>query len=135
MRRSSPEVSGKYLRFRTTLREPGVSGPLGVFGAVGSLRDAEKLDSAAERQLEKICQWFNHHLPVPTLKPEHWRAVFWFRPDCRNLLQKLWELVAVLRDQAVPVELLTTSDPGTICYADRYQVAAIPRRTRRGRNH
>jgi hypothetical protein len=49
--------------------------------------------------------------------------------------RKLWELVAVLRDQAVPVEMITTSDPGTICYADRYQVAAIPRRAGRRRKH
>jgi hypothetical protein len=51
------------------------------------------------------------------------------------MLGKLWELVAVLRDQAVPVELVAASDPGTICYADRYQVAAIPRKVRRQRKH
>jgi hypothetical protein len=51
------------------------------------------------------------------------------------MLRKLWELVAVLRDQAVPVELITASNPGKICYADRYQVAAIPWRARRRRNH
>jgi hypothetical protein len=71
MRQSSPEITGKYLRFRTTLREPGVSGPLGVFGAAGSLRDAETLDPGTERRLEEVCQWFNDHLPVPGLKPEH----------------------------------------------------------------
>ena len=51
------------------------------------------------------------------------------------MLRKLWELVAILRDQAVPVEMITSSDPGTICYSDRYQVAAIPRKAGRRRNH
>jgi hypothetical protein len=51
------------------------------------------------------------------------------------MLRKLWDLVTVLRDQAVSVELITAWDPGTICYADKYQVAAIPRRARRKLNH
>jgi hypothetical protein len=61
----------KYLRFRTTLKEPGISGPLGVFWAAGSLLDSETLDSVSARRLETICQWFNDHLPVPDLEPEH----------------------------------------------------------------
>ncbi len=131
MRRYQRLASGKYLRFRTTLREAAGSGPLGVFAAVGHLQDAEVLDREADSQLAAVCRWFNVHLPVPKLKTEHRRAVFWFRPDCHGLLGKLWELVEVIREQAVPVELITARDPGTICYADRFQVAAIPRRGRR----
>jgi hypothetical protein len=55
MRRYAKVASGRYLRFRTTLREPGVSGPLGVFWAADSVKDADVLDTAAERQLEELC--------------------------------------------------------------------------------
>ena len=71
MRRYEKVASGRYLRFRTTLREPGVSGPLGVFWAADCVKDADVLDTTAERRLEELCQWFNHHLPVPALAPEH----------------------------------------------------------------
>jgi len=49
------------------------------------------------------------------------------------MVKKLWELVHVLREHAVPVELVTATDPGSICYSDQFQIAAIPRRRSRQR--
>jgi hypothetical protein len=42
-----------------------------VFWAADAVKDADLLDTAAERRLEELCQWFNKHLPVPDLDSEH----------------------------------------------------------------
>jgi hypothetical protein len=117
----------RYLRFRTTLKEAGVSGPLGVFRAVGLLSEWDVLDHTTAHKVETICGWFNKNLPVPVLPSEHWRAVFWFRSESGAMVNRLWELARLIREQGFPIEFVTTMDPGTICYADRLQIAAIPR--------
>jgi hypothetical protein len=64
-------TSGRLLRFRTSLREPGFPGPLGVFQAARTLLDAETLDNVSARRLDELCEWFNRHLSVPVLASEH----------------------------------------------------------------
>ena len=123
----------KYHRFQTGLRALGTSSLLGVFSAVGDLEEADVLDVWSERRLQKTCEWFDIHLPVPVLKTEHRRALFWFRESCTDMIQRLWEVAYVLRDHGIYVELIHTSDPGHFCYADRYQIAAVPRRRRQRR--
>jgi hypothetical protein len=61
----------KFLRFRTTLKEAGVAGPLGVFRVAGLMGDSDDFDPDSGRRLEEICGWFNTHLPVPYLDSEH----------------------------------------------------------------
>ena len=119
-----------YLRFQTGLRNAGTSSLQGVFCAAGDLEDSEALDAWSAERLRKTSEWFNRHLPVPKLDREHHRALFWFRGSCADMVRRLWDLVFVLRDHDVHVELIHTLNPGHLCYADRYQIAAVPWRRR-----
>jgi hypothetical protein len=123
--------SRHFIRFRTNLRDSESPGPLGVFWAAGHCLDSGVLDSRSHKRLGEICEWFNINLVVPELDPEHWRAVFWFRSDCNGLLGRIWEMAYLMQDGGVTVELIHTVDPGSICYKDKHQIAAIPRRGRK----
>ncbi|MGH7201596.1 MAG: hypothetical protein ACREJB_13385 [Planctomycetaceae bacterium] len=123
----------RFVRFKSSLRDPACPRPLGVFRAAGALQDSDRLDPWADNRIEDICHWFNVHLPVPRLDEEHWRAVFWFRSECRPMISRLWELVAILESNDVFTEIIHTNDPGEICYSDPQQVAAIPYRRRNTR--
>lgn len=129
-----PQARTGYLRFQTSLRDGDVPGRIGVFRAAGQLLDADTLDAWAAERVREACVWFDDHLIVPRLEPEHWRAVFWFRQECKALVRRVWELVYVLQDYGVPVSFQHSSEPGCICYSDRFQIAAIPRRGRRRRS-
>jgi hypothetical protein len=90
-----------------------------------------RLTDAEHDRVQEVFGWFNEHLQVPRLREEHWRARFWFWHSAQPMIRRLWDVVAVLRHCDVLVELLKTSDPGTIVYGDQHQVAAIPRANRR----
>lgn len=100
--------------------------PLGVFHAASKLLDAEQLDPWAMQRTEEICDWFDQHLPVPRLEPESRRAVFWFRSERSDMIQRLWELAILLREHGAYIELVCTTRPGWVRYEDEYQVAAVP---------
>jgi hypothetical protein len=82
--------------------------------------------------LDSICGWFNANLPVPKIDPRYWRAVFWFRADCQDLISRLWELAAILEDHGVQVRLVrgTLEKVWVVVYHDRYQIAAMPMKKR-----
>ncbi|HVC97259.1 MAG TPA: hypothetical protein VND64_26500 [Pirellulales bacterium] len=117
-----------YIRFETSLRDSACPRPLGVFRAVGKLRDAQAFDDWSIQCVDEVCVWFNQHLTVPRLPSHLYRAVFWFRAEQQSLVSHLWELVHVLREHEVLVALLCSPRPGRICYQDDYQVAAMPDR-------
>jgi hypothetical protein len=116
----------RYVRLQTSLREAGAPTGLGVFRATGDLMTRQALDPWWSECTEEICDWFNDHLTTPRLPVGQSRAVFWFRAEHSELVQRLWNLAHVLREHEVVVELLHTRNPGRICYEDQRQVAAIP---------
>ena len=118
----------RFVRFQSSLRERDHSVPLGVFHATGRLLESGRLDPWLTERTEEICDWFNEHLTVPRLGPGLIRAVFWFRCEHRELIQRLWELVILIQESGTVVELIHTTRPGWVRYADEFQVAAIPTR-------
>lgn len=121
-------MSRKYIRFVTRLKDVDTSKDLGVFRAFGKLYETDKLEDWAQDRGKTICKWFNQNLKVPNLEGEPWRSVFWFRADQQEMVQMLWELIAILEEHGVVVEFISSDDPGTIVYRDTYQVAAVPHR-------
>jgi len=115
-----------YVRFRTDFPGVEASISLGVFHAWSHLAEADVIDPWSAERAEEICAWFDEHLPVPRLSNDQRLAVFWFRADCRDMIQRLWDLAGLLRENDCGVELLRTSNPGRVCYEDRFQVAAVP---------
>ena len=118
----------RYVRFRSNLRDIDLSVPLGIFRATGRLIESGQLDSWLTDGCEEICDWFNRHLIVPRLEPGLIRAVFWFRAERVEMIQRLWELAILLQESGVMIELIHTTRPGWVRYADEFQVAAIPTR-------
>lgn len=119
-----------FIRSQTGLRLEGTCLSQGVFAAVGHLEDSTDIDEWSEQRLHYACEWFNQHVPVPSLEREHYRALFWFRESCTELIHRLWDVVYVLREHGIDVDLLHSSNPGQVCYEDRYQIAAVPWRRR-----
>jgi hypothetical protein len=106
----------------------------GVFTEARILRDEGKLYRHEEQWLEATFDWFQENLPCPPfssrLRSGEWtrEAVSWFRDDAGEPLRKIWDLVALLEENGVPVRLVTTERPGKIVYRDRYQVVAETQR-------
>jgi hypothetical protein len=102
----------------------------GVITEARLLRDDGKLFAHEVSLLESIYEWFNDHLPCPpfqeNLRTGEWtrEAVSWFRPEAKEPIQRMWDIVAILREHGLTVRLFTTKHPGWIVYSDRYQVVA-----------
>jgi hypothetical protein len=122
----------QYLRFRTNLPADDAATLVGVFWGLARLNELDAMDPWSAERAAEVCDWFNRHLPVPRLRCDR-HAVFWLRAECRDFVQRFWDLAGVLRENDVAVELLRTNNPGRVCYQDRFQVAAIPWRCLRNR--
>ena len=126
-------VMNGYVRFQTSLRLTCSRTPLGVFHAAEKLLTSGDLDADSAAHARLTLSYFNDYLPVPRLRPEQPRAVFWFRQERHSMIQTLWGLVRLLRRAGLHTELLRVTNPGKICYEDEFQIAAIPWRQRRHR--
>jgi hypothetical protein len=102
----------------------------GVFVEARLLRDEGRLYAYEVELLEETYAWFNENLPCPpfgaNLRSGAWtpEAVAWFRDDAGEPLRRIWDLVHLLRENGVPVRLVTTDRPGKIVYRDAYQIVA-----------
>ncbi len=107
---------------------------LGVFHAVGNLREANQLYPHEEEQHDLIRQWFNEHLEKPTRftasKPPFYRkknkAISWFKDSAGEHLARVRSLVAILQNHGVLVQMLKTERVGYVVYEDEHQVVAEP---------
>jgi len=119
-----------YLRFVEGADSQDERWLTGVITAARILRDNGRLEPHQVVAVEATFDWFNAHIPCPPfqekLKSGKWShdAVAWFRPDASEAIQRMWDLVAVLKDHGVPVRVLRTASPGLIVYRDDYQVVA-----------
>jgi hypothetical protein len=119
-----------YVRFVVGDDAENASWLTGVFTEARLLRDDGKLYAYEVDHLEATYAWFNDHLPCPPFAPKlrsgEWTcdAVAWFRDDAVEPLRRIWDLVHLLRENGVPVRLVTTDRPGKIVYQDAYQVVA-----------
>ncbi len=86
-------------------------------------------------ELDRALEWFNDSLPVPPFRRRDLpsTAVCWFRSDAGMVLDKMWELAVLLREDGVPVRFIRSWAPGQIIYHDELQVVA-DRRWRRRRH-
>ena len=120
------------VRFCTLRRDSDSHSPQGVFHAAMTLRNDGRLEPYEEEWLERELRWLRMHLPSPECLREdgNERAICWFKPEARRAIEKVRGIVALLETKGVPVETVTTADPGTVIYEDKWQVAAKPRRKR-----
>jgi hypothetical protein len=71
-------------------------------------------------RLKRVLAWFGRNLRAP--KQVHPRAIFWFRSDAHACIDKIWDLVRLLRENDVEVTMMRTREPGQIEYHDPLQV-------------
>lgn len=121
------------LRFVVRRQDPESRSDAGVFVVASELKASSDLEPYQRERLEELLDWFNRHLPVPNrfARPGQNRVLSWFKPSATPALDRMWELVAILKDAGEPVELLKTDDPGVILEEDEYQVLAQPYRQNR----
>lgn len=124
-----------YLRFVEGTESEDGRWLTGIITAARMLRDDGRLESYEVVIVEETYSWLNAHVPCPPFKRNlesgKWStdAVAWFLPDANEPIQRMWDLVAVLKNHGSPVRVLRTASPGMIVYRDEYQVVAeTPRR-------
>lgn len=119
-----------YVRFVAGTDAENACWLTGVFTEARLLREEGRLYAYEVTLLEETYDWFNEHLPCPPfqskLRTGEWttEAVAWFRDDADESLRRIWDLVHLLRENGVPVRLVTADRPGKIVYRDKYQVVA-----------
>jgi hypothetical protein len=123
-----------YLRFVVADIDEDSERELGVFQAVGNLREDGDLYPNEEEQHDLIRQWFNDNLEKPTRftasKPPFYRkkskAISWFKDSAHEHLARVRSLVAILQNHGVLVRMLKTERVGYVVYEDEYQIVAEP---------
>jgi hypothetical protein len=115
-----------FLRFVTTRLDEDSHVAQGVFVAAYGLLDSGQLSTEEWRHVREILNWFNEHLPHPPDSFPGGRAIFWFRSAARESIQRIWDLVAVLREHDHHVEVHKCRRLANIRYRDEFQVAAYP---------
>jgi hypothetical protein len=125
-----------YVRFETPYHCDASRQGLGIFRAAAVVEVRAELPEWTREWLSDRFSWFRVHLPVPGYDRIDCRAIFWFHPRA-TIVSEMWDLVAILREEGVPVALRRTNLPGRIVYRDAFQIAAIPygqgRRPRRAK--
>ena len=115
-----------YLRFTTTAIDEDSHKPRGLFIAAYLLLDSGELDVEEWRNLRGILNWFNANLPPPPKKFTASRAIFWFRSDAQECIDKIWEMVNLLKTHNHPVTVYKCRRLANVSYSDKLQVAAYP---------
>jgi hypothetical protein len=110
----------------------------GLIQAAFDLHDDGQLYPHEVACLREALVWFGKYLPIPPFLEKQqggeWTkdVVCWFRPEASEAIQRMWDVVSILREHGVPVRFVTTEKPGWIVYEDHYQIVAErPKRTHR----
>jgi hypothetical protein len=114
-----------YVRFETPYHCDASCQGLGIFRAAAVVEVRAELPEWRREWLSDRFAWFRTHLPVPRYGGIDRRAIFWFHPHA-SIVSEMWHLVAILREEGVPIALRRTNMPGRIVYQDEFQIAAIP---------
>jgi hypothetical protein len=99
----------------------------GIITEARLLRDRGGLDQYQVSLLEDTYVWFSANLPVPPYSSSNWPrgAVAWFRDDAGEPIQRMWEIVSLLKEHGVPVRMLRSASPGKVLYEDSYQIVVV----------
>ncbi len=124
-----------YVRFVVPGRDTRSGSLQGIIQAVSRLDALGQLEPHENLWLLEDMRWLNEHVKVPGClsDPENRRAICWFRPHATRAINKARSIATLLKTKGIPVEMITTRDPGVVIYEDGLQVAAKPRR-KRGRS-
>ena len=121
-----------YIRFVIDDLDEDSQERLGIFHAVRYLLDDGKLTLSEEEKMNDVMDWFSENLEKPNRlsksRKKHSvnKAITWFKDTALNHINKMWEIVAVLKAYGCAVEVIKTERPGYIVYEDDFQIAGEP---------
>ena len=103
----------------------------GIFFAAHELLYSGELPFYDYEMLAEALRWFDFYLKRPckfsrTMRPRQPVAISWFKSTATDHISKIWEMVAILENNDVPVRLIKTFTPGYIVYEDEHQIVAEP---------
>jgi len=115
-----------YLRFVVGLDNESAHRQDGLFTEVNRLKSDDLLMDYQYRLVEATFKYFNDNLPVPPYKRKQIskEAVAWFKNSTTEYIDRMWDFVAILKQNDIPVRILKTEKPGMIIYEDEYQIVA-----------
>ena len=118
-----------FLRFGVTQIDDDSQQPQGLFMAAHELLDSGDLARDEGLQLREVLIWFNKNLPSPRIGRT--RAIFWFKSETKACIDRMWDLVNLLRLHGYLIEIKKYRELGNIVYEDDFQVAAVPSKSDR----
>ena len=118
-----------FVRFVTDMRDAESLSSQGVFSAAYALLESTMLDRHEHEWLTDTIDWYKANLPVPRYFAQRKAsrfAICWFRTSAQEKIQRLWDLVHLLKEHGVYIRAIRTTRPGEIVFEDDYQIVAIP---------
>ncbi|MEE8106673.1 MAG: hypothetical protein V3T86_14150, partial [Planctomycetota bacterium] len=115
-----------YFRLVISARHPDSHRYQGIFVAAYALARSDDIEEYERDRIYEPLEWFGEHLIAPIWVSD--RAIFWFRPDARECVRRVWDLAVELKGHGRPIRALHCPNPGRIEYEDEHQIAAIPHR-------
>lgn len=133
-RNLQPDGRGRYVRFVVPDVDEDSQQELGVFHAIGNLRNDNRLEPYEEEEHERIREWFNQNLEKPTrfttskppLHRKKRKAISWFKDSAHEHIARVRSLVAILEHHGIPVRMLRSRRVGYVVYEDEFQITAEP---------
>ena len=119
-----------YIRFEGTRIDPKSGREQGIFHIALRLWRSGALDPHASDQLRALLDWFNANLEKPERmhRPNKRAAVCWFKADAKECIDRIWEMVAIIREHGEEVRTATSRRLDYVVFEDAFQVAAVPTR-------
>ena len=118
-----------YVRIAVERVDPDSGEPEGIFTAAYRLARSTDLPETVQLKVRRTLRWFVRNLHVP--KNVTREAIYWFRGDSTQCIEKVWNLVRLVRAEGAEPRMMVTVDPGRIVYRDALQVGAVPPKTGR----
>ena len=96
----------------------------GIITEARLLSERGQLTTYQRASLEDAYAWLNAHLPVPPFSTSNWgpKAISWFKDTAEPPINKMWAIVALLKDHGVAVRFLRSKNPGKVLYEDDFQI-------------
>jgi hypothetical protein len=120
-----------YVRFSVTEKDDISGIGMGLFTAMGLLRDKDVLLEHEIELYDSTLKWFARNLAVPKALAGgnyHNRpgAVSWFKDSAAEHIDHMRRIAQILESHDIAVTQSSTTRPGKVEYEDQYQIAAIP---------
>lgn len=121
-----------YIRFTTFIPDPESGRYLGLFQLLGIMEEEGVMSDYEIVWMKNAIEWFDNNLKEPNTfsrsRKKHAKQVglSWYKSTANEHINKMYELVEILRNHNIQVNILKTNKPGYVVFEDEYQTVAEP---------